>query len=191
MKAQSETALRRMASAHPYDQVEILEAEKLDKEQGASAEDSALPTVTLRDGGDAVSESLLSELCKRMEPVGIAVDEARISHLAYSSEIAGIMLRKQAARRARSWPQGGWWCGERSVSSRRPLANSKRKKWRPARRREEGGHDLEPACGACGRPRSDPDHKHRSATSLNNCITPEGMSTISIQDATRRAAPPS
>ena len=86
-----------MASAHPYDQVEILEAEKLDKEQGASAKDSALPTVTLRDGGDAVSESLLSELCKRMEPVGIAVDEARISHLAYSSEIAGIMLRKQAA----------------------------------------------------------------------------------------------
>jgi hypothetical protein len=32
-----------------------------------------------------------------MEPIGIAVDEARISHLAYSSEIAGIMLRKQAA----------------------------------------------------------------------------------------------
>lgn len=97
VKAQSETALRRMASAHPYDQVEILEAEKLDKEQGASAKDPALPTVTLRDGGDAVSESLLSELCKRMEPIGIAVDEARISHLAYSSEIAGIMLRKQAA----------------------------------------------------------------------------------------------
>jgi len=97
VKAQSETALRRMASTHPYDQVEVLEAEKLDKEQGASAKDTSLPTVTLRDGGDAVSESLLSELRKRMEPIGIAVDEARISHLAYSSEIAGIMLRKQAA----------------------------------------------------------------------------------------------
>jgi regulator of protease activity HflC (stomatin/prohibitin superfamily) len=97
VKAQSETALRRMASTHPSDQVEVLEAEKLDKEQGASAKDTSLPTVTLRDGGDAVSESLLSELRKRMEPVGVAVDEARISHLAYSSEIAGIMLRKQAA----------------------------------------------------------------------------------------------
>ena len=32
-----------------------------------------------------------------MQPIGIAVDEARISHLAYSSEIAGAMLRKQAA----------------------------------------------------------------------------------------------
>ena len=97
VKAQSETALRRMASAHPYDQVEVLEAEKLDKEQGTSAKDTPLPAITLRDGGDAVSESLLSELRKRMEPIGIAVDEARISHLAYSSEIAGIMLRKQAA----------------------------------------------------------------------------------------------
>ncbi len=97
VKAQSETALRRMASAHPYDQVEVLEAEKLDKGPGAVAKDTPLPAVTLRDGGDAVSESLLSELRKRMETIGIAVDEARISHLAYSSEIAGIMLRKQAA----------------------------------------------------------------------------------------------
>jgi regulator of protease activity HflC (stomatin/prohibitin superfamily) len=96
VKAQSETALRRMASTHPYDQVEVWEAEKLDKPE-APVKDVALPTVTLRDGGDAVSESLLSELRKRMEPIGIAVDEARISHLAYSSEIAGIMLRKQAA----------------------------------------------------------------------------------------------
>jgi len=97
VKAQSETALRRMASTHPYDQVEVLEAEKLDQKEGSSAKDTPLPPVTLRDGGEAVSESLLSELRKRMESIGIAVDEARISYLAYSSEIAGIMLRKQAA----------------------------------------------------------------------------------------------
>jgi hypothetical protein len=53
--------------------------------------------VTLRDGGDAITESLLKEIRSRMEPIGIAVDEARISHLAYASEIAGAMLRKQAA----------------------------------------------------------------------------------------------
>jgi regulator of protease activity HflC (stomatin/prohibitin superfamily) len=92
--AQSETSLRRMASAHPYDHVEVQEAERAGLP--ATEKDPSLP-VTLRDGGDAVSESLLSELRKRMEPIGIAVDEARISHLAYSSEIAGIMLRKQAA----------------------------------------------------------------------------------------------
>jgi regulator of protease activity HflC (stomatin/prohibitin superfamily) len=97
VKAQSETALRRMASAHPYDQVEVLEAERL--EPGLAGEGKATPhaVVTLRDGGDAISESLLSEIRKRMETIGVAVDEARISHLAYSSEIAGIMLRKQAA----------------------------------------------------------------------------------------------
>ncbi len=97
VKAQSETALRRMASGHPYDQVEVLEAERL--EPGLAGERKAAPraVVTLRDGGDSISESLLSEIRKRMETIGVAVDEARISHLAYSSEIAGIMLRKQAA----------------------------------------------------------------------------------------------
>ncbi len=86
-----------MASGHPYDQVEALEAERL--EPGLAGEGKAAPraVVTLRDGGDAISESLLSEIRKRMETIGVAVDEARISHLAYSSEIAGIMLRKQAA----------------------------------------------------------------------------------------------
>jgi hypothetical protein len=67
--------------------------------QGAAEgqKEASLSPVTLRDGGDAVSQSLLSEIRKRMEPIGIAVDEAHISHLAYSFELAGIMLRKQAA----------------------------------------------------------------------------------------------
>ena len=96
VKAQSETALRRMASAHPYDHVEAEEAIK----QGTATPDGAesiISRVTLRDGGDAISENLLIEIRSRMHPIGIAVDEARISHLAYSSEIAGAMLRKQAA----------------------------------------------------------------------------------------------
>jgi hypothetical protein len=67
--------------------------------QGAAEgqKEASLSPVTLRDGGDAVSQSLLSEIRKRTEPIGIAVDEAHISHLAYSFEIAGIMLTKQAA----------------------------------------------------------------------------------------------
>lgn len=94
VKAQSETALRRMASTHPYDHVEVEDAAK----QGADAVPAKLVSaVTLRDGGDAISESLLEEIRIRMERIGIAVDEARISHLAYSSEIAHAMLRKQAA----------------------------------------------------------------------------------------------
>jgi regulator of protease activity HflC (stomatin/prohibitin superfamily) len=96
VKAQSETALRRMASVHPYDEVEAEDA----AEQGegpASGTQRPMSAVTLRDGGDAIVQALLDEIRPRMEPIGVAVVEARISHLAYSSEIASAMLRKQAA----------------------------------------------------------------------------------------------
>jgi regulator of protease activity HflC (stomatin/prohibitin superfamily) len=102
VKAQSETALRRTASAHPYDLVEAEDAVRQGERPTSGTDkpdhDRALAsTVTLRDGGDAVVEALLQEIRTRMEPIGVSVLEARISHLAYSSEIAGTMLRKQAA----------------------------------------------------------------------------------------------
>jgi regulator of protease activity HflC (stomatin/prohibitin superfamily) len=99
VKAQSETALRRMASVHPYDQVEAEEAVAQGEEPAHRTDGGPMPmsTVTLRDGGDAIIETLLKEIRTRMEPIGVLVVEARISHLAYSSEIAGAMLRKQAA----------------------------------------------------------------------------------------------
>ncbi|HEU0217084.1 MAG TPA: SPFH domain-containing protein [Stellaceae bacterium] len=102
VKAQSETALRRMASVHPYDLVEADEALRQTERPTSGTEkpdDDHTPvsTVSLRDGGDAVIEALLHELRTRMEPIGVSVLEARISHLAYSSEIAAAMLRKQAA----------------------------------------------------------------------------------------------
>jgi len=93
VKAQSETGLRRMVSVHPYDLVETEEAER----QGETPARAPVSAVSLRDGGDAVIEALLHEIRARMEPIGVSVLEARISHLAYSSEIAGAMLRKQAA----------------------------------------------------------------------------------------------
>jgi len=98
VKAQSETALRRLASSHPYDQVELEEAmQQGAASKGVLAGQDLASKLSLRDGGDAISANLLAELRSRMEPIGIAVDEARISHLAYASEIAGAMLRKQAA----------------------------------------------------------------------------------------------
>jgi regulator of protease activity HflC (stomatin/prohibitin superfamily) len=100
VKSQSEAALRRVVSMHPYDQVETEEAERQGERltSGTPGHDHApVSTVSLRDGGDAVIEALLNEVRARMEPIGISVLEARISHLAYSSEIAGAMLRKQAA----------------------------------------------------------------------------------------------
>jgi regulator of protease activity HflC (stomatin/prohibitin superfamily) len=98
VKSQSEAALRRVVSVHPYDQVETEEAERQgERLTSGASKPTPVSTVSLRDGGDAVIEALLHEVRARMEPIGISVLEARISHLAYSSEIAGAMLRKQAA----------------------------------------------------------------------------------------------
>jgi hypothetical protein len=77
VRLQSETAVRHLASTHPYD-----------------AEDNE---VSLRRNTDIVSEDLKSELNERLARAGVEVLEARLSHLAYAPEIAGAMLRRQQA----------------------------------------------------------------------------------------------
>jgi regulator of protease activity HflC (stomatin/prohibitin superfamily) len=77
---QSEAAVRHLASAYPYDQMEDERAD-----------------ITLRDGGEKVNEMLEKELNDRLAPAGIIIKEARISHLAYAPEIAGAMLQRQQA----------------------------------------------------------------------------------------------
>ena len=77
---QSEAAVRHLAGSCPYDNFE---------------DDHA--TITLRGGGDAVNELLVTELDARLAQAGIRVSEARISHLAYATEIAGAMLQRQQA----------------------------------------------------------------------------------------------
>ena len=76
VKAQSETALRRMASVHPYDLVEAEEAARQGERPTSGTEKPdddhiLLSTVTLRDGGDALIEALLHEIRTRMEPIGV------------------------------------------------------------------------------------------------------------------------
>ncbi len=78
VEVQSESAVRHLASCYPYDQGE---------------EDE----ITLRSGVDEVSGALLVELQERVSKAGVLVEEARLTHLAYSPEIAGAMLRRQQA----------------------------------------------------------------------------------------------
>jgi regulator of protease activity HflC (stomatin/prohibitin superfamily) len=75
---QSETAVRHLASAYPYD----------------STDDKQL---SLRGAMDEVSQALCDELQVRLSKAGVVVEEARLSHLAYAPEIAGAMLRRQQA----------------------------------------------------------------------------------------------
>ncbi|GGG63522.1 SPFH domain-containing protein [Epilithonimonas arachidiradicis] len=80
VRIQSEAAVRHLAVSFPYDNLEDENAE-----------------ITLRDGGDNVNHILEKELTDRLSTAGIIVQEARISHLAYASEIAGAMLQRQQA----------------------------------------------------------------------------------------------
>lgn len=77
---QSEAAIRKLAVAYPYDNFDDAEAD-----------------ISLRSGGEEVNHELENELRDRLKIAGIHVMEARIAYLAYASEIAGAMLRRQQA----------------------------------------------------------------------------------------------
>ena len=78
---QSETAVRHLASLYPYDH----------------SDDAPGAEITLRGNTEEVGSALLAELAARLEKAGVAVEEARLTHLAYAPEIAGVMLRRQQA----------------------------------------------------------------------------------------------
>ena len=78
VQIQSEAALRSMATSYPYDQ----------HEDGQLA---------LRSHAAEISEHLQKELAERLNDAGVAVLDARISHLAYAPEIAQAMLQRQQA----------------------------------------------------------------------------------------------
>ena len=80
---QAETALRHVASVYAYDHLE-------DESDAAGA-------ITLRANVEEVSGTLRRELAMRLAPAGVEVDDARLTHLAYSPEIAQAMLRRQQA----------------------------------------------------------------------------------------------
>jgi len=75
---QSEAAVRILATSYPYD--------AHDEEQ-----------ISLRLSVGEISERMRHEIQERLSKAGIEVIEARISHLAYAPEIAGVMLRRQQA----------------------------------------------------------------------------------------------
>ena len=78
VQIQSESAIRAMASTHPYDP--HVEGE-----------------LSLRSHGAQISELLKVEIQKHLTEAGITVLDARISHLAYAPEIAQAMLQRQQA----------------------------------------------------------------------------------------------
>jgi regulator of protease activity HflC (stomatin/prohibitin superfamily) len=78
VEVQAESALRHVATTHPYD-------------------DPADEGTSLRGNVDLVAAELAQEVAQRVTIAGVEIVEVRISHLAYSPEIAQAMLRRQQA----------------------------------------------------------------------------------------------
>jgi regulator of protease activity HflC (stomatin/prohibitin superfamily) len=78
VSVQAESALRHVATSHPYD-------------------DTIGAGTSLRGSTDVVSGELAGELAQRVAVAGVEILEVRISHLAYAAEIAQAMLRRQQA----------------------------------------------------------------------------------------------
>ena len=78
VQIQAEAAVRNLAMHHPYD----------------SHDDKV---TSLRGQSDIVAEQLRKEVAEKVKPAGVEIIDARISHLAYSPEIAQAMLQRQQA----------------------------------------------------------------------------------------------
>jgi regulator of protease activity HflC (stomatin/prohibitin superfamily) len=79
VRVQVEAAIRTIGSRYPYD-------------------DFAHKEVTLRGNHDEVGAELRKELQERLTVAGITIDECGFTYLAYATEIAGAMLRRQQAQ---------------------------------------------------------------------------------------------
>ncbi len=75
---QSESAVRNLATRHPYDT----------QEEGR---------ISLRGNTEEIAGQLQTEIQGRLHKAGVEVLEARITHLAYAPEIASAMLQRQQA----------------------------------------------------------------------------------------------
>jgi hypothetical protein len=78
VSVQAESALRHVATSHPYD-------------------DTTGTGTSLRGSTDVVAAQLATEVAERVSIAGVEIVEVRISHLAYAPEIAQAMLRRQQA----------------------------------------------------------------------------------------------
>ena len=79
VRVQVEAAIRTIGSRYPYD-------------------DFSHQEVTLRGNHEEVGAELRKELQARLNVAGIAIDECGFTYLAYATEIAGAMLRRQQAQ---------------------------------------------------------------------------------------------
>lgn len=87
LSLQCDSALRDIVRIYPYDV-----AQNVDTTGDGVADEGSL-----RGSSEIVASRIRDEIQKRVECAGIAVEEARITYLAYATEIAAVMLQRQQA----------------------------------------------------------------------------------------------
>ena len=87
LSLQCDSALRNIVRLYPYDV-----APGVDTTGDGVADDGSL-----RGSSDVVAQRIRDEIQSRVDEAGIEVIEARITYLAYATEIAAVMLQRQQA----------------------------------------------------------------------------------------------
>ncbi len=84
LSTQTDSTIRNIARMYPYD---IMDTE----------DDEVKNEKSLRGSAQEIAETMKTELNKKVEFAGLMIEEVRITHLAYSEEIAAAMLKRQQA----------------------------------------------------------------------------------------------
>jgi len=87
LSLQCDSALRDIVRIYPYDV-----AQNVDTTGDGVADEGSL-----RGSSEVVANRIKDEIQKRVTDAGIEIEEARITYLAYATEIAAVMLQRQQA----------------------------------------------------------------------------------------------
>ncbi|MBR2474723.1 MAG: SPFH domain-containing protein [Clostridia bacterium] len=87
LSLQCDSALRNVVRIYPYDV-----SPNVDTTGDGQADDGSL-----RGSSELVAERIRNEISERVADAGIEIIEARITYLAYATEIAAVMLQRQQA----------------------------------------------------------------------------------------------
>ncbi len=85
LNIQTDSTIRNIARLYPYDVFDD------------DDDDDGVKEKTLRSSAIEIADMMHDELQKRVTSAGLAIEEVRITHLAYAEEIAAAMLQRQQA----------------------------------------------------------------------------------------------
>ena len=87
LSIQTDSTIRNTARLYPYDNYDEIDDDH----------DDGVNEMTLRGSSLEIAQSMKKELAEKVEFAGLLIEEVRITHLAYSEEIAAAMLQRQQA----------------------------------------------------------------------------------------------